>query len=140
MLVAKNRAQTQSMQSLMSARPYTMTVEKWGVRVVNAPGFALTPKSMMPKWQIMIDKCLETRKKRLLIETPGLRLELNVNHLYELIDFMIAKGFQGGKIAFVMPGWEATPESDLLQTIGFNRGIYSRIFEDSDSAIAWLKT
>lgn len=127
------------MQSSMSLELYTMTIETWGVRVVNAPGHVLTPQNIMPKWQIMIDKCLETGKKRLLVESSGFILELDVPHLYELIDFMVAKGFQGGKIAFVLPGWKGTPESELLQTIAFNRGIYSLIFKKSDSAIAWLR-
>jgi len=124
----------------MKDKPYTMTIEKWGVRVVNPPGYALTPKNMMPKWSAMIGKCLEIGKKRLLIESPGLLFKLNISHLYSLIDYMVAEGFQGGKIAFVLPNWKKSAESDLLSTVGFNRGIHSKIFKDSASAIDWLKS
>ncbi len=117
-----------------------MTVENWGVRVVNAPGYALTPQNMMPKWSAMIGKCLEIGKNRLLIESPSLLFKLNISHIYSLIDYLVAEGFQGGKIAFVLHNWEKSAESNLLSTAGFNRGIYSKIFKDSASAIDWLKS
>ncbi|GAB4244062.1 MAG: hypothetical protein Kow0027_03590 [Saprospiraceae bacterium] len=123
----------------MDKTGYTFTETEWGLLVVNEPGYVMQPAVVRVKWPAMMQKAREIGKHRILIESHGFNHRMSMRDWLELKDILISQAPEGLRIAFVLPGFVHTPDTELMLTIMNNYGVYNAFFDKREDAIAWLK-
>ena len=117
---------------------YTFTETDWGLLVLNEPDYVMVPSVVRIKWPAMMQKAREIGKHRILIESKGFRHRMRMKDWLELKDILLNEAPEGLRMAFVLPGFKHTPDTELITTMMNNFGIFNAFFEKREEAIKWL--
>lgn len=122
----------------MDKTGYTFTESDWGLLVVNEPGYVMIPEVVRVKWPAMLDKARQIGKHRILLESEGFQHRMSMKDWLELKDILVSQAPEGLKIAFVLPGFTHTPDTELMITLMNNFGVFNAFFDKREAAIEWL--
>ena len=119
---------------------YIFIEKEWGLLVVNEPGYVMLPAVMRIKWPAMLQRVKEIGKHRILIDSEGFKHRMGMKDWLELKEILLHQAPEGLRIAFVLPNFTHTPETELVVTLMNNFGIFNAFFKNREEAIAWLTT
>jgi hypothetical protein len=88
-------------------------------------------------WQEVADECKKSGCKKVLIE-ENLRENISMPDMYQFASEILQLGFFGIRVAFVDLQEEQQQLNKFGETVATNRGLFSRIFSNSEEAESWL--
>lgn len=124
----------------MEKTGYKYIEKEWGLLVQNEPGYVMLPAVMRVKWPAMLQKVTEIGKPRILVQSEGFNHRMKIKDWLELKDILVNQAPQGLRIAFVMPNFNHTPDTELMPTLMNNFGIFNSFFDNELDAIEWLQS
>jgi hypothetical protein len=91
----------------------------------------------IPPMKYILDKCREFKKTKIIIEEKTITRTISAIIMLEIVE-LIQKECSRLKLAFVAPHLVEHPDSRVMDTFAFNRGISIQYFPDMDSAKEWI--
>jgi hypothetical protein len=88
-------------------------------------------------WQEIAEECKKSDCKKVLIE-ENLRENVSMPDMYQFASEILQLGFFGIRVAFVDLQEEQQQLNKFGETVATNRGLFSRVFSNSQEAENWL--
>lgn len=123
----------------MNSKEISFFETEWGLHVTTASNCLEDYQSCSAKLKLVMDKCHNQGKSRLLFESTRNTPIMNLFRLYQTVVNLVEDGAAGFKIAFVIPQFSGDYRSDFFELIAFNRSVNIRFFSENNKAIEWLK-
>src|SRR3989339_254781 len=117
---------------------YQFNVKHDHIQIVCDPDFEITKESVMEQWKRLAETCKKTNLRKVLVEACAPKRSMTVAGAQESGSFFEKEGISALSMAFCFTNYETDKLSDFFETVGYNRGIQIKFFNDRTKAIEWL--
>ena len=102
-----------------------------------APGFALTPESVVEFWGALSEACREHGLHKVLAEGAGIERRLTPMDSFDSAA-LAGRLLPGLTVALCFRGYVVDEQSQFFRTAAMNRGVRTEFFQDLNAALRWL--
>jgi hypothetical protein len=102
-----------------------------------APGFELTPESVMRFWGALSDACSEQGQQKVLVEGDAVQRKLTTMDSFDSAA-LAGRLLPGLSVALCFRGYAVDEQTQFFLVAAMNRGVRAEFFEDRDAALRWL--
>lgn len=88
-------------------------------------------------WQEVANECKKSNCKKVLID-EDITENVSMTEMYKFASEILQLGFLGIRVAFVDRRSEQQQLNKFGETVATNRGLFSRVFNDTEEAEKWL--
>lgn len=111
---------------------------EWGLEVSMKEAGEINESNFIEVIKIVLIKCNEIKKNRILVDLTNFSQKLNTIKLFEAVIVTRQIIGIGSKLAFIAPHLLKNDKSKFVETAGHNRLVFIQYFIDKKTAMEWL--
>jgi len=109
----------------------------WGMDIVLKEGTILNDNNIIPTIQLIIDKCKEINKNKVLIDANFTYRKISVLKILVIAETLQRHGREI-KLAFIAPHLIDHEDTRTMEIFSHNRGVFLQYFHNRDEALQWI--
>jgi hypothetical protein len=120
------------------AKDSQVKIEEGYIHITCEPGFEITRDAVLDQWKQVAAICKKTKLRKILVAADAPQRSMSVADAQMTGSFFEKEGISALSIAMCFTNYETDKLSDFFETVGYNRGIQIKFFNDRRTAIEWL--